>query len=691
MSINLTDELLAKTKKGKIASAKQVFLEGDKENLQQISEKTHQLEDAIKDISVSGGASTATAVSYNNETSGMTAVTAQGAIDELVTKNKHQDAEITKKANSADVNSKMQTEQTRVNGELAKKFNSTNITQESGESEDKVMSQNAVSTKLSNLSIAVSINNAPIQATINRYINANGVISEGSASNKNYCTDYIPVSQGEKYIYHGKYAKGVFKAVWGYSDSQGNNPVELVDFTGEEQTTEFTIDNKQVKYIAAWGNTDTEVWVGKEGVWSKTETQGRKIEELNKKVESIPSKQITENKEAIEILGSKLDGQKIQTTFKGYIDTQGKYQSQANNLCTDYISVMQDDKFIYHGKYAKGIFKAVWGYSDNQGSNPIALVDFTGEEQTTEFSINNEQVKYIRAWGDSDFDVWVAREGLNKQVENNTNDISFLKDKVKYGLMIVVDANGKGDYTSLQEAIYKANDSADTHITILVMPGIYVMDEYDSTKRHFANKRNLSIIGLDKNTCIVRNDNGNYTTNPYIDNAPLKLSGKVLVSNLTIISTDEQNNTGNGVAYCVHVDSDANEGDIMEIRDCILYNNHGACIGIGLRQGFTLKIVGCEVKSDLKSDDLTQTWQGAIICHDQLKSDVTNENLFIKDCLVESNSEVCIVVNSATYKNSIDLIAIGNTIVSTNSTRALTVNSPNTKNIRTGNNNIVQK
>ena len=29
MSINLSDELLAKTKKGKIASAKQVFLEGE--------------------------------------------------------------------------------------------------------------------------------------------------------------------------------------------------------------------------------------------------------------------------------------------------------------------------------------------------------------------------------------------------------------------------------------------------------------------------------------------------------------------------------------------------------------------------------------------------------------------------------------------------------------------------------------
>lgn len=171
MSIGLTDELEVKTKKGKLAAAKQIFLEGDKETLQQIGDKTHQLENAIKDITATGGASTANAVSYSNETSGMTAVTAQGAIDELAAKNKAQDstiaakaeksdvqssvselkakntlqdAEIAKKANTTDVTSQMQIEQTRVNAELDKKFNKENIAQEFGDSEDKVVSQSAL-------------------------------------------------------------------------------------------------------------------------------------------------------------------------------------------------------------------------------------------------------------------------------------------------------------------------------------------------------------------------------------------------------------------------------------------------------------------------------------------------------------------------------------------------------------------
>lgn len=119
-------------------------MDGDKETLQQIGDKTHQLENAIKDITATGGASTANAVSYNNETSGMTAVTAQGAIDELAAKNTLQDVEIAKKANAADVTSQMQIEQTRVNAELDKKFNKENIAKEFGDSEDKVVSQSAL-------------------------------------------------------------------------------------------------------------------------------------------------------------------------------------------------------------------------------------------------------------------------------------------------------------------------------------------------------------------------------------------------------------------------------------------------------------------------------------------------------------------------------------------------------------------
>lgn len=72
--------------------------------------RSTQMEEAIKGISASGGASQATAVTYENTESGLDSVTAQGAIDELANK----------------------------------KFNKDNIVQEFGDSKDKVVSQFAI-------------------------------------------------------------------------------------------------------------------------------------------------------------------------------------------------------------------------------------------------------------------------------------------------------------------------------------------------------------------------------------------------------------------------------------------------------------------------------------------------------------------------------------------------------------------
>ena len=125
MSINLTDEIKVKTKKGKLGAAKQIFLEGDIQTVEKeiqdinsrhnsLNTKHESLSRTVQDIAVTGGASTATNVTYNNDSSGLNAENAQDAIDELQTS----------------------------------KIDKTSILQKSGESEDKIMSQKAVKTEL---------------------------------------------------------------------------------------------------------------------------------------------------------------------------------------------------------------------------------------------------------------------------------------------------------------------------------------------------------------------------------------------------------------------------------------------------------------------------------------------------------------------------------------------------------------
>lgn len=89
---------------------KQQQITSNDEDISLLQTRSTQMEKAIKSISASGGASQASAVTYENTESGLDSVTAQGAIDELANK----------------------------------KFDKENIAQEFGESKDKVVSQFAL-------------------------------------------------------------------------------------------------------------------------------------------------------------------------------------------------------------------------------------------------------------------------------------------------------------------------------------------------------------------------------------------------------------------------------------------------------------------------------------------------------------------------------------------------------------------
>ena len=89
---------------------KQQQITSNDEDISLLQTRSTQMEKAIKDISVSGGASQASAVTYENTESGLDSITAQGAIDELANK----------------------------------KFDKENIAQEFGDSKDKVVSQFAL-------------------------------------------------------------------------------------------------------------------------------------------------------------------------------------------------------------------------------------------------------------------------------------------------------------------------------------------------------------------------------------------------------------------------------------------------------------------------------------------------------------------------------------------------------------------
>lgn len=124
-------------------------------------------------------------------------------------------------------------------------------------------------------------------ALIEGYLNAYGTLSPGNG----LCTDYIAVSEGESVRHYGKYGTAL-KAVWGYSDKFGNNPVAVADF-GDNNVVDFSIPSG-VKYIRGWGipSSSPRVIVGKNAIdfldlESKSANNSNKIASNEKITEAL--------------------------------------------------------------------------------------------------------------------------------------------------------------------------------------------------------------------------------------------------------------------------------------------------------------------------------------------------------------------------------------------------------------------
>ena len=114
-----------------------------------LTAKHESLSRTVQGIAATGGASTAINVTYNNNTSGLNAENVQDAINELANK-KFDLVDTTGEAVDKVMSQKTTT------AELNKKLDKSSIVQEFGDSEELVMSQKAISDKLSNLSSTIT-------------------------------------------------------------------------------------------------------------------------------------------------------------------------------------------------------------------------------------------------------------------------------------------------------------------------------------------------------------------------------------------------------------------------------------------------------------------------------------------------------------------------------------------------------
>lgn len=133
--------------------------------------------------------------------------------------------------------------------------------------------------------------------------------------------------------------------------------------------------------------------------------------------------------------------------------------------------------------------------------------------------------------------------------------------------------------------IKNACDAAHDGDTIYVMPGTY-------KESVICYDKEVRIKGYSRDSVVLTNDSGNYFTPPlYI--------AKGAVEDLTIAETASvKDESVIAPAYCVHVDSDPQEGHSLAFKNVYFTNKLAACVGIGLRSNFKLSFQNCEFVSD---------------------------------------------------------------------------------------------
>lgn len=241
-------------------------------------------------------------------------------------------------------------------------------------------------------------------------------------------------------------------------------------------------------------------------------------------------------------------------------------------------------------------------------------------------------------------------------------------DSLKNG--IIVDAEGRGDYLSLKDALIGTygKDTADHPLMITINPGIYDVEPMDGDFSPFCDNRYLSIVGKDKLNTILISRNSYYY--PQVqDGSCIKIDGQVYIANLTLMSLDDGYEEPSGtsyhnkhMAYCVHFDSAASENTSLEINNCIMVNDHSCCVGIGIKKKQQVRILNCEMTSNFIPSTISEGYGGATIyAHDQ-DGDTSNpatEILQVKDCIIKSNSQGVIKLYS-NYGSRMEAILINN-------------------------------
>ena len=397
-------------------------------------------------------------------------------------------------------------------------------------------------------------------SNIGEYINSSGIVKY-NPNNKTFgATDYIPVQSGDMFEYDMYFVSSSsdLSYCWGYDEDF--QPVsELVSFLTGGKSGSFTVNDASIKYIKAF-----------------SVISGHYIESLS----SLNAKLLN----VIDKLYSEIFIRNF-INYGTFIREDGQIVSGSQSAATtDFIAVDNGQVFDYDFGFTTSgtTLSYCWGYDDTK--TPVSeIVPFTsGTSVRGTFTINNQNIKYIRAFSKIDEGHFITlKDSIEERIESQENK------HVVWNYITV----GSGD-NAIRTAMAGITDATEYNRYIIIVPdGLHF--ECD-----LKGKKYVKIKGQSRNGTIIYCDGTSSKTTPsdytYTDYRSVALN-TIPRSQKHIIypssDLDIENVTLRAISckYCVHFeDSGWNDA---HLSNCIFEGEDVlSLVGYGLRGSQTCLI-----------------------------------------------------------------------------------------------------
>ena len=244
----------------------------------------------------------------------------------------------------------------------------------------------------------------------------------------------------------------------------------------------------------------------------------------------------------------------------------------------------------------------------------------------------------------STFGALAARIIYTIPVNNDVKDV---------GNLGALEVGAYKQFTTIQSAVNTARDGD----TIIVYPGVY-------NERVQAWGKNINLVGISRETCILRDDSSDYRTPPLEMNVGS-------VQNMTIIETANNPDPAiDGVilpegwpakdmAYTIHAESAVNSyGRSLKVIGCRLVNANRPCIGAGTYNNYSIELIDTELYSGVGVYE--EYKRGTVYVHAKADGAGTSQALKMIRCDIYCEDKLAITLRGYTVNSvkNFDITAI---------------------------------